>query len=161
MSLNNEVRPTPYQAQVLSIPEDHFIFLGGGRGGGKSMALQFLILRHCQQYTRRAKVLVTRRRLKSLIQFAEELRALFRGVYGRDVSFNQNDSVFRLPNGATIQLTHVESSSALSDVAQGMSFTMIAIDEAGEGPALETIDQLGLSLRGSGVPLRMILAGNP
>jgi hypothetical protein len=161
MSAINEIRPTPYQAQVLSIPEDHFIFLGGGRGGGKSMALQFLILRHCQQYGHIAKVLVTRRRLKSLIQFAEELRFLLRGVYGREVSFNQNDAVFRLPNGATIQLTHVESSSALSDVAQGMSFTLIAVDEAGEGPTMEVIDQLGLALRAKGVPLRMVLAGNP
>ena len=29
----NTIRPTPFQATVLSIPEDHFIFLGGGRGG--------------------------------------------------------------------------------------------------------------------------------
>lgn len=156
-----EIRPTPFQAQVLSVPEDHFIFLGGGRGGGKSMALQFLILRHCDQYKQRAKVLVTRRRLKSLLQFAEEMRQLLRSAYGRDIAFNQNDAMFRLPNGATIQLTHVESASSLSDVAQGMSYSLIACDEAGEAPAMEVIDQLGLSLRGSGVPLRMVLAANP
>ncbi len=62
----NTIRPTPFQATVLSIPEDHFIFLGGGRGGGKSFGLQLLILRHCDQYKNRARVLVTRRRLKSL-----------------------------------------------------------------------------------------------
>lgn len=156
-----ETRPTPYQTQVLCIPEDHFVFLGGGRGGGKSMALQFLILRHCDQYKGRAKILVTRRRLKSLLQFADEMRALFRSAYGKEVAFNQNDAMFRLPNGATIQLTHVESSSALSDVAQGMSYSMIAVDEAGEGPAMEVIDQLGLSLRSKDAPLRLVLAGNP
>ena len=157
-----EIRPTPYQVQVLTVPEDHFMFLGGGRGGGKSMGVQFLILRHCDQYQQRAKVLVTRRRLKSLLQFAEEIRALLRSAYGRDIPYNQNDAMFRLPNGATIQLTHVESASALSDVAQGMSYTMICVDEAGEGPGMEVIDQLGLSLRGGGgVPLRIVLAGNP
>lgn len=159
-SMINTIRPTRFQAQVLSIPEDHFIMLGGGRGGGKSFALQLLILRHCDQYGHAARVLVTRRRLKSLQQFAEELRLLLRSAYGREVSYNLNDALFRLPNGATIQLTHVESTSALSDVAQGMSFTLIAVDEAGEGPGIETIDQLGLSLRGN-APLRIILAGNP
>lgn len=156
-----EIRPTPFQSQVLTVPEDHFMFLGGGRGGGKSMAVQFLILRHCDQYKNRARVLVTRRRLKSLGQFAEELRQLLRSAYGRDIAYNQNDAMFRLPNGATIQLTHVESASALSDVAQGMSYTLIACDEAGEGPSIEVIDQLGMSLRGNGTPLRMVLAGNP
>lgn len=156
-----EIRPTPFQTQVLSVPEDHFIFLGGGRGGGKSMALQFLILRHCDEYKSRARVLVTRRRLKSLLQFGEELRALLRSAYGRDITYNQNDAVFRLPNGAVIQLAHVESASALSDVAQGMNFSLICCDESGEAPTMEVIDQLGLSLRGTGVPLRMVLAANP
>ena len=156
-----EIRPTPFQMQVLSIPEDHFVFLGGGRGGGKSMAVQFVILRHCDQYKNRAKVLVTRRRLKSLQQFGEELRQLLRSAYGRDIAYNQNDAMFRLPNGATIQLAHVESASALSDVAQGMNYSLICCDEAGEAPTMEVIDQLGLSLRGSGVPLRMVLAANP
>lgn len=158
---NNVIGPTTFQARVLTVPEDHFLFLGGGRGGGKSFGLQLLILRHCDQYKSRARVLVTRRRLKSLLQFAEETRALLRSAYGREVFYNMNDNVFRLPNGATITLTHVESSSALSDVAQGHSYSLIVIDEAGEGPGMEVIDQLGLSLRSAGVPLRMVLAGNP
>jgi len=159
--MTQTIRPTPFQAQVLMVPEDHFLFLGGGRGGGKSFGLQLLILRHVQQYKNRARVLVTRRRLKSLLQFAEELRALLRSAFGPGVQFNMNDSIFRLPNGGTIQLTHCESSSSISDVAQGMNFSLIAVDEAGEGPGMEVIDQLGLSLRAPGVPLRMILAGNP
>lgn len=155
------IEPTPFQAKVLAIPEDHFLFLGGGRGGGKSFGLQLLILRHCNQYGARARVLVTRRRLKSLQQFGEEMRALLRGAYGPGVAYNQNDNIFRLPNGATVQLTHCESSSALTDTVQGMTFSLIVVDEAGEGPELEVIDQLSLTLRAKGVPLRMILAGNP
>lgn len=155
------IEPTPFQAKVLSIPEDHFLFLGGGRGGGKSFGLQLLILRHCNQYGARARVLVTRRRLKSLQQFGEEMRALLRGAFGPGVAYNQNDNIFRLPNGATIQLTHCESSSALTDTVQGMTFSLIVVDEAGEGPDLEVIDQLSLTLRAKGVPLRMVLAGNP
>lgn len=30
------IEPTPYQARVLSVPENMDLFLGGGRGGGKS-----------------------------------------------------------------------------------------------------------------------------
>jgi hypothetical protein len=155
------VRPTPFQAQVLMIPEDHFIFLGGGRGGGKSFAVQLLILRHVQQYRHLARVLVTRRRLKSLLQFAEELRGLLRSGFGAGFSYNQNDNVFRLSNGATIALTHCESASALQDTVQGMTFSLIVVDEAGEGPELPVIDALALTLRASGVPLRVVLAGNP
>ena len=155
------IRPTPFQAAVLSVPEDHFLFLGGGRGGGKSFALQLLILRHCNQYRHRARVLVTRRRLKSLLQFAEELRGLLRSAYGSGVSYNLNDNIFRVPNGATVQLTHCESSAALQDTVQGMSFSLIVVDEAGEGPELPVIDSLALTLRAPGVPLRMVLAGNP
>lgn len=158
---NNLIRPTPFQAQVLSIPEDHFIFLGGGRGGGKSFGLQLLILRHCNQYKNNARVLVSRRRLKSLIQFAEEFRGLLRSAYGSGVSYNQNDNVFRLSNGATVQLTHCESQSALQDTVQGLTFSLIVVDEAGEGPELPVIDNLALTLRAPGVPLRMVLAGNP
>lgn len=157
----NTIRPTPFQATVLSIPEDHFIFLGGGRGGGKSFGLQLLILRHCDQYKNRARVLVTRRRLKSLLQFAEELRGLMRSAYGSGFTYNQNDNVFRLPNGATVALTHCESSAALQDTVQGMTFSLIVVDEAGEGPELPVIDALALTLRAPGVPLRMVLAGNP
>lgn len=146
-STTNTLRPTPFQARVLSVPEDHFIFLGGGRGGGKSFGLQLLILRHCDQYKHRARVLVTRRRLKSLLQFAEEMRGLFRSAYGQGFSFNQNDSVFRLANGATVALTHCESSSALQDTVQGMTFSLIVVDEAGEGPELPVIDALALTLR--------------
>jgi len=160
-NVSNTIRPTPFQATVLSIPEDHFIFLGGGRGGGKSFGLQLLILRHCDQYKSRARVLVTRRRLKSLMQFAEELRGLMRSAYGAGFNYNMNDNVFRLPNGATVQLTHCESNSALQDTVQGMTFSLIVVDEAGEGPELPVIDALALTLRASGVPLRMVLAGNP
>lgn len=159
--MHQVIRPTPFQAQVLAIPEDHWVFLGGGRGGGKSFALQLLILRHVDQYGSRAKVLVTRRRLKSLLQFSEELRGLFRSAFGAGLSYNQNDNLFRLPNGATVALTHCESASALQDTVQGMSFSLIVVDEAGEGPELPVIDSLALTLRAPGVPLRMVLAGNP
>jgi len=155
------IRPSPFQQTVLAIPEHFNIFLGGGRGGGKSFAAALLILRHVQQYGSKARVLVTRRRLKSLIAFAEELRALLRSAFGPGVSYNANENVFRLPQGAAIFLTHCESQSALTDTVQGMTFSQIFCDEVGDGPELPVIDQLALTLRAPGVPLRMVLAANP
>lgn len=153
-----KIEPTPFQARLLAIPETYNLFLGGGRGGGKSYSLAFLILRHVVDRGHTARVLVTRRRLKSLIQFGEELRWIFKNAFG-SFQFSQADNVFRV-NGGTVQLAHCEDSRALADVAQGMSFSLILVDEAGEGPPIETIDQLGLSLRGQ-PPLRIVLAANP
>ncbi len=155
------MRPTAFQSKVLAIPETCWTFLGGGRGGGKTHAILFLILRHCQQYGPRARILVTRRRLKSLQQFAEELRGMLRAAYGSGFTYNANDNVFRLCSGSTIALTHCESASALQDTVQGQTFGLIVIDEIGEGPDLATVDQLTLTLRAKGVPLRLVAAGNP
>ena len=58
-------------------------------------------------------------------------------------------------------MTHCESVSALQDMIQGHTYSLVIVDKAGEGLPLEVINQLGLSLRAPGVPLRMILAGNP
>ncbi len=161
MTAAREIRPTPYQSRILSIPQDYNIALLGGRGGGKTHAIMFLVIRHCSEFKARARVLITRRRLKSLIQMSEELRVMLRAAFGPSVSYNQNDNVFRLPNGATIALTHCESSSALADVAQGQNFSLCCVDEAGHGPDISVIDELGLALRAPGVPLRMVLSGNP
>lgn len=58
-------------------------------------------------------------------------------------------------------MTHCESVSALQDMIQGHTYSLVIVDKAGEGLPLEVINQLGLSLRAPGVSLRMILAGNP
>lgn len=42
---------------------------------------------------------------------------------------------------------------------RGSTFSLIVIDEAGEGPTLPVID--ALTLRAPGVPLRLVLTGNP
>ena len=37
-----------FQQQALTLPEEVDLFLGGGRGGGKSYSLAFLALRHAE-----------------------------------------------------------------------------------------------------------------
>jgi hypothetical protein len=148
--------PTPFQARVETIPESFCLFLGGGRGGGKTHSAIRLILGHCERYREGARVLVTRKEQISLGQFRDEMRRM------TTARFNAQDSTFHFDNGATCSLRHCESEAALVSVAQGFSFSLIAVDEAGDAPTLSVIDQLMLSLRSaSGVPTRMLLLANP
>ena len=50
---------TPFQNRVLSTPETCDLFLGGGRGGGKSYAIAVLMLRHAEQYGAAARMPVS------------------------------------------------------------------------------------------------------
>lgn len=50
------IEPTPFQAKVMAVPEMVDLFLGGGRGGGKSHNISLLILRHLELYRGKARV---------------------------------------------------------------------------------------------------------
>ncbi|HZX70975.1 MAG TPA: hypothetical protein VFE77_09160 [Rhodanobacter sp.] len=77
-----------FQQQTLSVPEELDMFLGGGRGGGKSYALALLALRHAEQYGVKARILYIRRTYKGLADFELLLRDLFGTVYGTAARFN-------------------------------------------------------------------------
>ena len=155
------IQPTPLQAQVLAAPENYDIFLGGGRGGGKTFAVLLLILRHVESHGRDARALVARKDFPAMRDFEDEARSLLSKAYGKRISFNAQHHIFRFPNGATLQLDQIENHADFQKY-QGKSFSLIAIDEAGQynDPAL--IDLLRSSLRSKAdVPCRMILAANP
>ena len=155
------VAPTDWQARVLAVPEHFDIFLGGGRGGGKSYACLLLALRHLEQYAANARVLVVRRDFPSLRDLEGEARGLFRQAYGKGLGHNQADHVFRFPNGATVQFDQIEGAHDFGKY-QGKSYSLIIADEAGQWPDPQPIDMLRSSLRSkTGVPTRMILSANP
>lgn len=151
------ISPTEFQSDILSAPEDHHLFLGGGRGGGKTFGVILLIIDHVQRYGAVARVLITRKRQRSLGQLINELRSLLPTEW----KFNGGDLTFRHRDGGTIQCAHCENQAAVVDIAQGLSFSMCFIDEACEAPSVDVIDSLMLSLRAP-VPFpRLILAANP
>ena len=155
------IEPTPWQSQVLAVPETIDLFLGGGRGGGKSFGLLLLILRHIEQYESNARILFIRRNYRDLLDFEAEARALFRTAYGSGFSFNSNDHLFRFSSGAVLQLDQIEGERNLLKV-QGKSYSLIVVDEAGQFPTPEPLDFLRSSLRSTaGIPVRMVLAANP
>jgi len=154
------IEPTPYQARVLSVPENMDLFLGGGRGGGKSHCKALLILRHVEQYRERARVLYVRKTYKGLSDFELVLRQLFSAAYGSAASYNASEHVFRLPYGY-VELAQVDSFAAY-DKVQGRSFTLILVDEITQWATPQVVDLLRSNLRGpKDIPLRTVFAGNP
>src|SRR3546814_20125216 len=97
--MNEVMEPTSYQSRVLSVPEDVDLFLGGGRGGGKSHCKALLILRHVEQHKEKARVLYVRRTYKCLADLDLVLRTLFSAAYGAAASSNATPHVSRLPHG--------------------------------------------------------------
>jgi hypothetical protein len=151
----------PFQRRVLALPEAFDAFLGGGRGGGKSTALALLALRHGEQYATRARVLIIRRTYKGLADLELLTRELFGMVYGTAARYNAAEHVWRLPNGAYMELGQLETEADYSKY-QGRSFTLLMVDEAGQFASPDLLDRLRSNLRGpKDMPIRMIVAANP
>ena len=153
--------PTPWQARVLSIPEQYDLALLGGRGGGKSLAIAFLFLRHCEQYGAKARCLYIRQTHAAVEDFAQTLRELFFDVYGAAARYNASEGIWRLPGGGYIELSQLSEDKHYQRF-QGRSFSMIACDELTQHPTARYIDLLRSSNRSpKGVPTRFIVAANP
>jgi hypothetical protein len=150
-----------FQEQLLAIPEAFDVFLGGGRGGGKSYGLAYLILRHCEQYGMKARVLYVRKTYKGLADFELVLQELFGTIYGKAARYQSQEHVWRLPNGAYVELGQIESFADYQKY-QGRSFTLLLTDEAGQYNDPQLLDILRSNLRGgAGIPIRTIIAANP
>jgi hypothetical protein len=152
--------PTAWQREVLSIPGFH-LFLGGGRGGGKSSLALQEILRHSEQHGANASVLIVREHLKALSQVWDELHAVLSAVYLRGLRANKQTNQFTLPNGATIELGPLSNADDYAKV-QGKSYSLITGDEGGHFGTLKWFFMLLSNLRAKrGVPTRAILIANP
>ncbi|MEW9570851.1 phage terminase large subunit [Rhodanobacter sp. Si-c] len=150
-----------FQQQVMAVPEELDMFLGGGRGGGKSYALALLCLRHAEQYGDRARMLYVRRSYKGLADFELVCRELFGMVYGTAARYNAAEHVWRFPSGAYLELGQLESHADYAKY-QGRSFTLLLVDEAGQFPDPALLDILRSNLRGPrDMPIRMVMAANP
>jgi len=150
-----------FQQRVMQIPEDIDLFLGGGRGGGKSFVMGLLCLRHAEQYKDRARMIFIRRTYSGLRDFEQTAREVFGMAYGQAFSYNASEHLFKLPGGATLELGQLETHSDYQKY-QGRSFTLLLTDEAGQYSTPDLLDLLRSNLRApQGIPTRMIIAANP
>ena len=153
--------PTAWQREVLSIPDDINLFLGGGRAGGKTSCAIQQILRHCEQHGANASVLIVREHVKALSQLEDQLQAILSAVYLRGLRANRQTHSFHLPHGATIELSPLADAGDYAKV-QGKSYSLIIGDEGGQFGTLKWFFMLLSNLRAKrGVPTRAILIANP
>jgi hypothetical protein len=154
------VRPTAFQARLLAAPDGVDLALGGGRGGGKSYGIALLFLRHVATHAG-ARGLYVRRTHAAVEDFAAILRELFFAAYGIGARYNANESLFKLPNGSTVELGHLDDEWSYRRY-QGRSWSLIAVDEATQYPSPLWVDRLRSNLRaGPRVPTRYVLSANP
>lgn len=150
-----------FQERVFGLPEEVDVFLGGGRGGGKSHGLALLALRHVEQYREAARILYIRQTYKGLADFELITRELFGKVYGGAARFNSGEHVWRFPNGGYMELGQLETHADYAKY-QGRTFTLLLVDEAGQYADPALLDILRSNLRGpKDVPIRTVVAANP
>lgn len=159
--MNQQLPLSEFQRRVMLVPEEFDLFLGGGRGGGKSYGLGVLGLRHAEQYGNRARILYVRQTYKGLADFELVTRDLFGTVYGTAARYRSDEHVWRLPGGAHFELGQLENAGDYGK-NQGRGFTLLLIDEAGQYAMPDLLDLMRSNLRGaSGVPIRVAIAANP
>ncbi len=152
---------SPFQRKVLAIPEEFDVFEGGGRGGAKSYGLGLLAMRHAEQYGQKARILYIRQSYPGIADFENLTRELFGLAYGTAAKYNSASHVWRLPNGAYMELGQLQDPSDYAKY-QGRSFTLLLVDEAGQYASPELLDRLRSNLRGpKNMPVRMVMAANP
>jgi len=100
--VDTRIEPTAWQSRVGAIPDDFDVFLGGGRGGGKTWGFLLLVLKHCEQHGRHARVLIVRRNFPDMRDLETEARHLFRTAYGKALQHNAQTHRFIMPNGRFI-----------------------------------------------------------
>ena len=130
-------RPTPKQAEFLSASEDEVLF-GGSAGGGKSDALVVdalglgLSLQAVAQPEYRA--LILRRTYGELKEIVDRTRALYPQVCPGAV-FNQQDSEWRFPSGARIELSYLGQESDQMRYQSGSS-SILRWEELAQWPTV-------------------------
>ena len=161
-----QIELTPFQAKVSALPEvvdgrpNNLVF-GGGRGSSKTWAIFLLAIRDSVRYGANYRGLLTRAKLKSLVQARTEIDFLLRGAYGKNgFTYSGSDTTFRMSNGATLQLGHCADERAVADW-MGLSLSHVYLDEFHAAPTWEVFEQLALSVRSTQIPTRIILACNP
>jgi len=158
----NYFRPTPWQADVMAVPEDVNLFIAGGRARGATTCAEMLEIRACEKYPNSHHLFV-RNHLRSLAEVEDSLQMLLTSAYGaRALKVNRSEHVFKMPNGSSIEFAPLAD---VNDIAklQGRSFATITADEVGNMSPLQLkwLDTLRANLRGSDCPKRFVMLANP
>lgn len=156
------MRPTRYQERILRMPEECNLLLAGGRGGGKSVAIMLLMLRHIVQYGPLARVILVRETYEAIEQLYEQFESMVSDAFGPGaVKTNKTEGSFTFPNGGIVRMGQLQEQKHYKKY-QGKSYTLLIVDEYGELTNPKWVALLASNLRGpKGVPKRIVYAANP
>lgn len=151
-----EPNPGP-QSWLITCPIKETLF-GGARGGGKSDGVLGEWAAHASEYGENAIGLCVRRERTQLVELVERSKVLYFKIGAK---FNEQDKLWRFPNGARLRFAYLESDSD-AQAYQGHNYTRVYVEEMGTFPNPEPIFKLFATLRsGAGVPVRFIATANP
>lgn len=151
---------SPFQQRAYAYSSSFDLVLDGGKGGGKTELVSYIVVGDIEAYGDRCRVLLIRKTYKGLSDIEDRLRSLFQRLYP-GVRSNAAEHVFRLPNGAYVELGQLEVPADLDKYA-GRSFSRVIVDEAGQYGDPSLIDRLRGSLRApEGIPTRFDMTMNP
>lgn len=151
-------KPNPGpQEWLITCPYFETLF-GGARGGGKSDGVLGEWATHANNYSENAIGLCVRRERTQLVELIERSKVLYFPIGAK---FNEQDKVWRFPNGARLRFAYLESDSDAM-AYQGHSYTRVYVEEMGTFPNPEPIFKLMATLsRNPDVPSRFIATANP
>lgn len=134
------------------------VFIGGARGGGKTIGLLLDWASHADLYGKHARGAFFRRTYPEL----EEVEAETKKIYpGMGASWNTQRRTWTWPRGAMLRMRYLARDTD-ADHYQGHSYTAVYFDEIGAYPSLKPVDKLRACLRsGAGVPCVFRCSGNP
>lgn len=154
-------RLSPFQLSVLKTPETLNLALLGARGGGKTNAAVALAVRHLEQHSSDAAVLIVRKTFRALSDFEDELLALVTTITNGAHTYNRTEKILRW-NGGTISLASIERTADYTDKLQGKNVTLLIVDEVTAYASERILRLLRSNLRApEGVPTRVVYLGNP
>lgn len=152
-----------HQRMAISVPDDHWLLMAGGRGGGKSWTLALLLVRDALRFGKSFRGALLRTDLsglKKLQQLIEEFCNSIPQLAGTRYLVGQK--TFEFGNGGKLFLHYLKDENAFARF-QGEDLTHLAIDEIAQisepGPVL----RLCSSLRSPdpNVKPRLLATGNP
>jgi Terminase-like family. len=149
-------QPGPQKALIdCPLPE---VFFGGARGGGKTDGVLGKWALKEQRYGMHFNAVMFRRTTVSSEDAIERSKQIYRPL---GAVFNEGRKTWRMPHGGKISFAYLDSIDDAQEY-QGRNLTDAWIEEAGQYPTPEPIDRLFAVLRSAhGVPVQMILTGNP
>jgi hypothetical protein len=153
-------QPTLLQQRAMEIPLTSDALLVGGRGGGKTHALFWLMVRDSEIQKQDYRCLFLRASFPSLSEVILQLRT-FIPLLLPGSTYNSTTTTWTLSNGGIIELGYLDSARSFERYL-GRSYSCLIIDEISLHPTPEYIDLLRSCLRAPpSVPTRMLAACNP